>query len=477
MAVKWALADSQTEADETLRSYVRYISLYNIHPDDRDSYIATINFTLNSLNGGKFGLQKRVITHVGIVPGTDKTLLKVRLDFYAIDPQDWDELGRKGSGPLVSLKKLELPDPYFHIQIKKRVAEKIRKTKIVKEYDNRGFYVTKEKEYFVEGEAVEKVELAHAPWLEGKDIVALCLAVQSDFPILRGDWFVSNALINPAYSRFLGIQNIQDIHRIARFRNDDVDLAEKGIVTESQEVALHMRAARRTPTSSGYYWDTFDYFHSIDENDLLTDLLKEKRDAGEIIFTLPNTLQAYALVDGKDKVIDFADPNVAIDTQTIWRNKLVWSGVSCITCHTKGIKTVTDEVRLLARPNVALLVKKKKDFEAVVQLYSTPIDEAIQKDQAVYSRAIKLSTGGLTAEVNAANVQRFFVGYLQNSITLEIAAMEIGQTPDAIIKMIERLEQPDHTLTQLYARRPVRRDQWESTGFSQLMTLPFEKRK
>jgi hypothetical protein len=55
--------------------------------------------------------------------------------------------------------------------------------------------------------------------------------------------------------------------------------------------------------------------------------------------------------------------------------------------------------------------------------------------------------------------------------------MEVGVPPDKILRMIERLEQPDHTLTQIYARRPVRRDQWEATGFGQMMTLPFESLK
>jgi hypothetical protein len=177
------------------------------------------------------------------------------------------------------------------------------------------------------------------------------------------------------------------------------------------------------------------------------------------------------LTDGNKKLVDFADPNVATDTFTGWRNKLVWSGVSCMTCHNEGLKDVTDEVRVLSQPPVGLLAKKKKDFEKVVDLFSSPIHETLAKHKLVYSTAVAKSTGGLTTKANAAFLEKAFVGYHQNTLDLNTAAMEVGCKPDELKAIILKAVNPDHTLTQLVVGRPVRRDQWEAVGYGQLCIL------
>ena len=365
------------------QDYIRYITLYNSYPEERDELIGTLDFALNSLNS-----RTRTLVRSTVVGGSDKTLIRINLKLFGLDPNDWDDLGKRGSGLIRSLKKIDQPDPYFHTQARSITpGEKYKTVVDCEPYLFQGKYYNQK---YVERRKDDevKLELFHAPWVDQKKIVALATATQTDFPIFRADWFIANALINPAYNKFMGIKSVKDAQRIARFRVDDVDLSTKGIVSDSQEVAHHIRAARRTPTSSGYYWETYDYLTSIREDDLLKNLLNEKRDAGEIIFTLPNTLQGYLLVNGKDELVDFADPHVAYDPNTAWRVKTVWTGVSCITCHTEGIKQVADEVRLLSRPPVALLVKKEKDFERVAELFSASIDEVVDKDREVYRKAI-----------------------------------------------------------------------------------------
>lgn len=469
-AVAFAAADAKllAELDDQqhtdIAKQVRYISLYNYLPEERALKKQTVDFVLNSLS------KRKTISYTEVVPGTEDSLLRVHLTFYDIDLDAWDSLGKHGSGPVVVVKKIDQPEPYFHQQKKNVHNKPVKKTRQVTKTDAYGRQYTTTETYEEKGEQEEKIELYHAAWLNPVDIADLALNVGSDFPMYRGDWFVANALLNPAYKNFLGVKTLPDFQKLTKFVRDQ-DLEIQGVVSDSNEVALHQRAALYTQTRAGYYWETFDFFTSVGDDDLLANLLSRKRDAGEIIATLPNSLQAYVLVNGKDEVIDFADPNVAIDMRTEWKNKLVWSCYSCITCHDQGIKDVADEVRVLSKPPFGLLSKRSKDFKQVIDLFSAPIEEPVDVSKNIYKRAIYLSTKGLSPQQNVTALKTMFLGYVQEDLDMNAVALEVGADPDQIRDILGRTVGPDHTLTQLLAGRPVRRDQFEYAGFSQMAIL------
>jgi hypothetical protein len=476
--VDLAAKDAQAIQDEHLRYNTRYIALYNVPPNDRNEHIQLLNFALNSLS------RRRGIVYADIVPNTENTLLRLDLRIFALDPKLWDKFVTQGSGPIRAVKKIDLPEPYFYQQIKKGGKHQVKKTRTVPWYapdgrqyvDKAGQPATKTETYYEDIVEPTSFEIVHAPWLNQASVVDLAEATYSDYAIIRGDWFLANALIAPAYNELLQFKTIQDFQKFVRYRGRDKDLAVKGVVVESAEVALHSRAALYTPTVLGSYWETFDYFTSIDDNDLLTNLKKEERDAGEVIANGPNGLQYYLLIDGQGKVLDFADPNVAVDSQTSWRNKIVWNGYSCITCHSQGMKDLNDEVRALSRPPFALLVKEHQDFQQVIDLFSTPIEEPINLTKATYVKTVGLSTQGMTPQQMATALQRVFLAYHQKSIDIDDAAAEVGCTPDEVRSILGATINPDHTLTQLLAGRIVRRDQWEFRGFAQLATIVHEHR-
>jgi len=447
-----------------VRTWCRYLSLHNYAPEDRDNIIRLVDFACNSLS------RERTMAYATVVD-PDKALLRVQINDYGWTKSSWDELGEIGSGPLVSTKKIAQPDPYFHEVTSIDTTPVIRKTRQVYKINANGQRVLVNEVYDEKVTVSTHIQLAHASWLNPADISELALLLETDYPVFRADWFIANALLPPSYYKFLGVKTLEDFNHLVRFRDRDEDLAIKGVVVDSEEVALHQRALRYIPTVQGAYWESYDYFTSVGDDDLLKNLLAKHRDAGEIIANLPNSLPAYALVDGKNKIIDFADPNVAINQNTAWKNKLVWTGYSCMSCHVDGMKDIRDEVRVLSRPPFALLAKNHHDFRKVIDLFSAPIEEPIDTTKRIYNRGIALATRGLTPRQNAANLDRYFLAFNQKNLDLFDAAMEVGCHPDKVRAILERTTTPDHTLTQLLAGRPVRRDQWEAAGFKQLAIL------
>ena len=71
--------------------------------------------------------------------------------------------------------------------------------------------------------------------------------------------------------------------------------------------------------------------------------LSFKHDGGEIIFNLPNGLQAYYLADAGGRRLDEAP--IEIVSNPAASDPTVRNGLSCIGCHTEGMKTFEDQVR------------------------------------------------------------------------------------------------------------------------------------
>ena len=60
-----------------------------------------------------------------------------------------------------------------------------------------------------------------------------------------------------------------------------------------------------------------------------------EHDGGEIIFNLPNGLQAYLLVGSQGQRIDKGRP--AIVSDPVQKDRAVVNGLSCMSCHVAGM--------------------------------------------------------------------------------------------------------------------------------------------
>ncbi len=309
--------------------------------------------------------------------------------------------------------------------------------------------------------------MAVAPWVDDVGIQTLMQLTGSDSPIIRADWFIVNATLPPSYYNFLGLgKTLKDFEDLVfanealakKARSQDKAIVVSSIVTKNN------RTLTRSPTfTNGYYWRSHDSLKSVDERDYVINILNETFDATEDIGTLPNGLQAYFLADAAGNRLDFANPDIAVDNNSI--DRLVRTGRSCIVCHAEGIRPINDEIRTLTemlnnRESVKLLIAKEEDAYRIADLFSSDLDEQIIKDQNVYRSAVS-KANGLSSERNAAIYAEIYDSYAEYLLTTDIICREIGMSETQLKEYAKHSN--DHLILGLFRSpiRPVRRDQWE----------------
>lgn len=448
--VLFALHDLQS-MDAVSQKNARYLSLANIPAAKRARFTQVLDFVLNSLS------RRQSMVFCTPVPGSNGCVVRVMLSEYRQGPNGWETLASKGSGPVRVAAKTDAPEPYYTINLGELTRRVHKRNK-----DGDLLYWNGDTSRPVYEEA-RPGGLTPGTWFDITAYSAVQSLTGSSFPIMRADWFVANASLNPAYSEMLGIKTLADFQKLVRFRAEDNDLSGRAVVADSQLVSLHQRGIEFTPKVQGTYWQTYDFLKGSGVNDLLKDPLSRKRDAGEVFAELPNGLQAFALVDGNDKIIDVADGNIVADQVTPWKNKLVWNGLySCTNCHRNGAADILDEVRPLTTPPRALLSKKQPEFLDFVDKYSKSIEAELAGTRARYAAAVAAATRGLKPEENTTAYGQVFVEYQQKPLTIADAAAETGCTPAQLTAILGRIIEPDPAVTTLLAGRPLRRDLWEA---------------
>ena len=448
-AAELAIADigSVPAAD---RPYTRYLSAYNT-PGPQALVLAT--HVVNSIS-------RAVAVHrpIQVAPN----LFRINLYEVRVDPEAWDRLAGRGSG------RNPLPDPYFHITID------------TVETQEWGYY--KGDQWIKTGDrptGKRTTTIAHAPWLP-PGIAKLATETRCTAPILRLDWFAYNAMLEPRYHELLGFgedeKSIQKLAGAEERAADDEGAQVRGAVIRSR-VATNNRSLERTPTrrsyGRGYYWKSFDYGSSVDANDILADansVLNPKADAHEIIFSLPNGYQAYAVTDGAGKRLDRAAVEFARDIENGFRSVEVEIR-NCACCHAKGIVPIADSVRANARNELAVAVDLIKDAKLkdrfIAKFMAIDIDELVTQDCATFDRVVKASTG--LAATAVGEVFRNALLEYEKPVTVETLAREAGCTVEQLRAAVRGSSNLHHSLVLLTRAVPAERQSIESKGFQQLM--------
>ncbi len=121
------------------------------------------------------------------------------------------------------------------------------------------------------------------------------------------------------------------------------------------------RVLERHDAKNGAYWRTYD-FEAVPQNLIERDiLLPDRRNlfayplgpgfgenrfqhaAGEIIFNLPNGLQGYMLVNANNVRQDKGATAIVSDPKR--PDRAVEAGISCMSCHARGINFKDDQIR------------------------------------------------------------------------------------------------------------------------------------
>ena len=476
LAIKLAY-DKVSQDSYAFTSHIRYLSLYHLqnNEEEKKALAKSVSFAIHSLS-------KRKDPSIPVfVSGSQNTLIRVNLDDYEIDPKQWDNLGKTGSGPKPRF------EPYFHAKAQKTnlvsvepvydEVDQVENVLLGNDINGRPVYQQKtvRKRIVKEaGKTDKKVEevLLPAPWLDPVAVDQLYKMTGSDFPVLRADWFVTYSTLEPAYHLLLGFgedeKSFADLIGADEAKSSKFRAQDKGVVVKSK-VALNNRTLIRSPAQKGYYWVSHDSLKSTDDRNYAQNFLDEKFDATEIIASLPNGLQAYFIGDAKGKRLDKADNEIAKDYEH--SDGIVRSGRSCITCHATGLQSIEDEVRIMSQfsPNASskLITVDDKKYREIRDLFGSNLEKQVVADRQIYADAIGLVTGWTPAE-NARQYKRFWEGYVEDLLTREQIANECGIMLSELDKYARNSSDNSILGTLKKPIRPVRRDQWE-LSFQSLM--------
>src|SRR5262249_28450626 len=149
---------------------------------------------------------------------------------------------------------------------------------------------------------------------------------------------------------------------------------------------------------------------------------------GEVIYSLRNGLQAYALANAAGNVIHVAPIDIVKDPE----RGGVRNAISCMQCHSAGIRTDARRDEVLA----TVRLSQNFDAEAIIALSKVYVDEPTLS--ALYAKDLRRFESALARlgqkptaprdEPGARLVARF-----QEFVRLPQAAEEVGVKPEAIL--------------------------------------------
>jgi WD40 repeat protein/mono/diheme cytochrome c family protein len=219
----------------------------------------------------------------------------------------------------------------------------------------------------------------------------------SEQPHLRGDWFVATASRPPFYHDFLqlpatdrALERILQVDVLANLQDDNAVRA--GF--NGSGVARNNRILERHDALHGAYWRSYDFSDNTGRQNIFERPLGPSPGphafvaaGGEIIFNLPNGLQAYLLVDAQGRRVDKAAGDIVSDPKR--PDRLVENGLSCMSCHVAGLLPKDDQVRAHLQKNASAFAED--DRATILALYpqTTRLRNFMKEDVQRFARALK----------------------------------------------------------------------------------------
>ena len=276
---------------------------------------------------------------------------------------------------------------------------------------------------------------------------AVLVSTATRMPCVRADWFVANASRAPLYYDLLQLPtNAAELERQLR-----VDVAQDVLQERTARagfngsgISKNNRILERHDAQTGVYWRTYD-FDAVPQNLLERDtLLPDRRNifayplgpgfgdagfqhaAGEIIFSLPNGLHGYMLVNANNVRQEKGPTTIVSDPKR--PDRAVEAGISCMACHARGINFKDDQIRAHAAKNRKAF--SRKDADAIRALY-IPVEKMrslMEEDAERFRKAVE-KTGN---RVEGAEVVMSMTLRYEADVDLPSLAAELGLKPESL---------------------------------------------
>ena len=294
----------------------------------------------------------------------------------------------------------------------------------------------------------------------------------SEVPFVQADWFLATASLPPLYHDILALPETErELERelgidVARNLQRAPGISVWRAGTNDSRVSNHNRVVERHTFRFGAYWKSHDFAGSAEAQNIFTHPLSFERDGGEVIFNLPNGLQAYYIADGEGNRINVAPTEIVSNPAA--RDPAVRNGLSCIGCHTEGMKTFEDDVRAVIEETA----RPAYDRDHALRLYvdQAVMDALVQEDTERYEVALA-KTGGVSGGIEPVHL---FHEAFQDPLNAAQAAAAIGMEESIFLSKIRQEPSLQNLgLTGLLrSGGNVKRDVWES-NFSELVACLY----
>jgi mono/diheme cytochrome c family protein len=274
----------------------------------------------------------------------------------------------------------------------------------------------------------------------GSDGQAVVAATGSEAPVVRADWFVATASRPPLYHDLVQVPATdRELERLLRV---DVvaDLGDETALRagfNGSGVSRNNRLIERHDAAYGAYWRSYDFSDNTERQNLFDHPLGPVpgqnsfvHAGGELIFHLPNGLQGYLLVDGTGRRIDRGPADIVSDPRR--PDRAVETGLSCMTCHTRGLIPKADQVRAHVMKNPQAF--SAADVAAIKALYppAAALRALLDEDSERFVKALtKTGVRPDDPEPTAAVTERY-----EAALDLAAAAAEAGLTPDELARRL-----------------------------------------
>ena len=285
----------------------------------------------------------------------------------------------------------------------------------------------------------EILVLAYPYGLQQSSTLAANVYKQSGtrLPYVRTDWFVAQASRPPLYYALLQlpdtIDGLQQQLKINFSQNVRQDRAIRAGFTKSG-VSTNPRVIERHEISDGACWISYDFAASAGSRNFFNNPLNFEFDGNEVIFSLPNGLQAFMIFNREGARLDKAPSNIVRDPRA--PDAAVMNGLSCLRCHANGIIPKQDEVRKHAAANPrAFNAEKLKTIEALYPASDT-FERHQSDDQKRFREALtKIGIARISIDGEPVfNTARRF----SEPLDLAFASAEMGCSPADFLAAMDK---------------------------------------
>ena len=299
----------------------------------------------------------------------------------------------------------------------------------------------------------------------------LQIEMSCDVPSIYIDWFLATASLPPLYHDLLSLP-LTDRELETRLEVDVVRnlLNAPGVRVRragfnDSGVSNNNRVVERHTSRYGAYWKSYDFAGSVGTQNIFTHPLAFTHDGGEVVFNLPNGLQGYYLANASGFRLDEAPINIVSNPAA--SDPTVRNGLSCMGCHTEGMKIFEDEVRPVIESNTNPAYDKAQALRLYVE--QSKMDTLLGEDMDRYRVALT-KTGGAVDDIEP--ISRFHEAF-EGPVDAAYAAAVVGLETEVFLNKIKENVGLQNLGLLVLESGNMKRDTWTSSFGDIVFALDF----